>query len=272
MSAAESHPPRVTDAATHDEIVRAVFDAEAERWEGYYHDASLDGLIYRRRQETALRWVDSLSLPPGAPALDAGCGAGELTAALAARGLEVDAVDAAPRMVARVAERGLPRVRATMALADQLPFPAESFDVVVALGLLPWVEDPAAVVAELARVLRPGGHAVLTVDNARRLTYALDPRMSSAARVVKRCFARWRGTTRLHSLADPESFHALVDAAGLAREASAGVGFGPFTLMAHRVLPTRVGIALDERLQARADRGGALATRAVHYLVLARKA
>lgn len=271
MSAAESNEPRVADAATHDESVRAAFDAEAERWEAYYHDASLDGLIYRRRQETALRWVDSLSLPPGAHVLDAGCGAGELTAALAARGLEVDAVDAAPRMVARVAERSLPGVRATVAGAAQLPFPVESFDVVVALGLLPWVEDPAAVVTELARVLRPGGHAVLTVDNARRLTYALDPRMSSAARALKRRVGR-RGTTRLHSLADPESFHALLDAAGLVREASAGVGFGPFTLMAHRVLPSRAGIALDAHLQARADRGGALGTRAVHYLVLARKA
>ena len=48
---------------------------------------------------------------------------------------------------------------------DTLPFPADSLDAVVASSVLEYVREPAAVLAECARVLRPGGILVCTVPN-----------------------------------------------------------------------------------------------------------
>lgn len=58
----------------------------------------------------------------------------------------------------RVSEAGLDRrIRLQHARAEQLPFPAGSFDAVTFTYLLRYVADPTATLAELARVLRPGG-------------------------------------------------------------------------------------------------------------------
>lgn len=58
----------------------------------------------------------------------------------------------------RVREAGLDtRIRLEWARAEELPFPAESFDAVSFTYLLRYVADPAATLAELSRVLRPGG-------------------------------------------------------------------------------------------------------------------
>ena len=57
-----------------------------------------------------------------------------------------------------VSDAGLDRrIRLQHARAEQLPFPAESFDAVVFTYLLRYVADPAATLAELTRVLRPSG-------------------------------------------------------------------------------------------------------------------
>lgn len=96
--------------------------------------------------------------------LDAACGTGTVTRQLAAGGLDVTGVDAAPGMLRRAADR----VPGRLALADtrQLPFRDASFDAVATIWLLHLLDDAALVVAEAARVLRPGGSYVTTVDKA----------------------------------------------------------------------------------------------------------
>jgi|SRR5215204_176260 len=87
--------------------------------------------------------------------LEVGPGLGELCAwARAEFGAEVVAVDSSPRMVELASTAG-----ATGVLADmrQLPFPDDSFDCVVVNFVLYHVENPATAIAELARVLEPGG-------------------------------------------------------------------------------------------------------------------
>ncbi|QEV21295.1 class I SAM-dependent methyltransferase [Streptomyces alboniger] len=100
--------------------------------------------------------------------LDVACGTGLVTRRLAARaGLRVTGVDAAPRM----AQLAAARLPGAVVLGDsrQLPFPDASFDAVSTVWLLhlfPGPEETASVVAECARVLRPGGTYVTTVDKA----------------------------------------------------------------------------------------------------------
>ncbi len=99
--------------------------------------------------------------------LDVGSGDGAAAAYVAPRCASLTCVDASPRMVeaarARLARHA--HARALVADAHELPFPYASFDVVVVFHTLTYAERPGRVVAECARVLRPGGKLVaLSLD------------------------------------------------------------------------------------------------------------
>jgi demethylmenaquinone methyltransferase/2-methoxy-6-polyprenyl-1,4-benzoquinol methylase len=95
--------------------------------------------------------------------LDVATGTGAVAAVLAERhGCRVTAVDQSDDMLAAAAaslrERGLlDRVDLVRAEAEALPFDDGAFDGLTVTYLLRYVDDPAATVAELARVVRPGG-------------------------------------------------------------------------------------------------------------------
>src|SRR5262249_19556705 len=97
-------------------------------------------------------------------ALDAGCGTGFLAFELAARGHRVTGVDCAPAMIAharlKAAEQG-GSIRFEEADAEQLPFPAACFDLVISRHVLWTLPHPEAAIDEWVRVLRPGGRLVV---------------------------------------------------------------------------------------------------------------
>jgi SAM-dependent methyltransferase len=95
--------------------------------------------------------------------LEVGCGWGELAEWLARdTGAEVVAVDISPRMVELASERG---VDARVADVQALPFADGAFDVAVAAWMLYHVPDLDRGIAELARVLRPGGRLVAVTNS-----------------------------------------------------------------------------------------------------------
>jgi trans-aconitate methyltransferase len=89
--------------------------------------------------------------------LDLGCGDGQLTQRIAATGAGVAGVDADAKMVAAARSRGLV---ADEASAEQLPYPGASFDAVFSNAALHWVRDHDAMMAQVHRVLKPGGRFV----------------------------------------------------------------------------------------------------------------
>jgi len=89
--------------------------------------------------------------------LDAGCGGGAHARAFAERGWEVTGVDVSPAQLELARERGIDAVEAD---AAALPFEDASFDGAVSMFTHTDVEDFAAVVSELGRVLRPGAPLV----------------------------------------------------------------------------------------------------------------
>ncbi|MER6513975.1 class I SAM-dependent methyltransferase [Nonomuraea sp. NPDC001636] len=93
--------------------------------------------------------------------LDVGCGTGVVTAAALAAGAEVTAVDADPAMLELVARRH-PAATVRRATLPVLPFEDASFDAVAGNFVVNHVADVPATLAELRRVLRPGGAAALT--------------------------------------------------------------------------------------------------------------
>jgi SAM-dependent methyltransferase len=99
--------------------------------------------------------------PPGARVLDVGSGPGHLASRLADHGLDVVAIDLDPAMVAMATKRLAGRAETAVASVTALPFADASFDVVVStLSMHHWA-DPAAGLTEIARVLRPGGRALV---------------------------------------------------------------------------------------------------------------
>src|SRR5207245_9812674 len=113
--------------------------------------------------------LDALALAPGLSLLDVGCGSGKWQARLAARGVVTVGLDLMPGMVqaARGAEVGLePRPQLICADAQALPFQAATFDRVLCSAVLYHVADCRRALAEMRRVLRPGGLAVISTNGA----------------------------------------------------------------------------------------------------------
>lgn len=102
----------------------------------------------------------------GLRVLDAGCGSGPLTAELLARGAEVTGLDGSPAMIELARERlgdGVPLHVGD--LAAPLPFADDAFDLVTASLVLHYLEDWSAPLAELRRVLAPGGRLLVSVNH-----------------------------------------------------------------------------------------------------------
>ncbi|OLE28248.1 MAG: methyltransferase, partial [Actinobacteria bacterium 13_1_20CM_3_71_11] len=99
-------------------------------------------------------------LPPG-DALDAACGTGRYAEYLAGRGHRVLGVDSSPEMLARARAR-VPSGEFVLGDLHELPLPDSSIDLVVSALALAHVPTLAPVMAEFARVLRPGGNLVIS--------------------------------------------------------------------------------------------------------------
>ncbi|MFI6297509.1 class I SAM-dependent methyltransferase [Nonomuraea sp. NPDC050790] len=93
--------------------------------------------------------------------LDLGCGTGVVTAAALALGADVTAVDADLDMLEHTA-RAHPHAEVRLAALPELPFPDGAFDAVAGNFVIQHAPDTPATLAELHRVLRPGGTLALS--------------------------------------------------------------------------------------------------------------
>ena len=139
-------------------------DRLSERYAEHNRTERGAGFVFAGPEREALfkRYVGG----PGRRVLDLGCRDGALTRTYVESN-EVVGVDADREALAAAAGLG---IETRWADLDQpLDFPDASFDVVVAGELLEHLRDPAPLVAETRRVLRPGGTFVASVPNAYRL-------------------------------------------------------------------------------------------------------
>jgi SAM-dependent methyltransferase len=145
------------------EVLR-LFDAKALTWSAKYaQDGPLTGRL-ASMSAAVRRYAQA-----GDRVLDLGCGTGELARTLAAGGFRVAGCDISRQMLQQAA-RDRDRCAGWVRLAPgwrSLPFAPAAFDVVVAASVLEYVADPAAVLRECARVLRPGGVVLYTVPDLR---------------------------------------------------------------------------------------------------------
>jgi ubiquinone/menaquinone biosynthesis C-methylase UbiE len=166
--------------------VKSLFSEGATRWAARYADPeprTLSAQHLVSRQRLALEMVEA-AMPSSSRILDAGCGSGEMATKLMARGYAVWGIDLAEPMI-RHARKLCDAARFGVGDIEHIPFPDNTFDVVVSLGVIEYLESDEQALREIRRVLRPGGKAVIAIANGGSPLRRLDG-------VVLRLFALFR--------------------------------------------------------------------------------
>ena len=266
--------------------VNAYFQTQSWFWNDIYASSDVYAEIHQERHGAVLDWIDGLALPPDSQVLEIGCGAGFMAVALAQRGFRVQAIDSVESMVELAREHSeeadiAERLSVAVGDINALAFEDESFDLVLAIGVLPWIGQVEPAMQELARVTKPEGFVILTADNRARLHNLLDPLLNPVFAPLKRLAKNALAQTRLRrpSLKDiGATSHSsrFIDTSlahvGLIKTRGKTLGFGPFSLFRRSILPKRLGIRLHHRLQILADRGTPLLrSTGAQYIVLASK-
>ncbi len=232
------------------------FDQAAGRWASQYEKPTVGGYLLRERREKALRLLDGRS----GRLLDIGCGTCVLAPDFVHRGFEYWGVDGAYRMV----EAGgavLDAVGGRACVADTvgLPFPDASFDVVVCLGVIDRVPDPARAAKEMVRVVRPGGVIITSFLNRSSPYYAWRLGVFyPAVRLAKAALAAGRRRPTAPDLVKnawrfaPRSAAQLFDDPGLSLLATSHYNFNAFLPPVDQVFPTTAA-RVAERLSRLAD-------------------
>jgi 2-polyprenyl-6-hydroxyphenyl methylase/3-demethylubiquinone-9 3-methyltransferase len=173
-----------------------------------------------------LAFVAERCVLSGARALDVGCGGGLLAEALVRQGAQVSAVDMSPSMI-EVAR--LHAHESAVSIDYQLLSPEQyaqrapaPFDVITCMELIEHVPDPAALLAVLAGLLRPGGHLFLSTVNRNLRSFAF---AIVGAEYVLRLLPR--GTHEYARLLRPSELAQFARAEGLALQQLSGISFNP---------------------------------------------
>ena len=199
--------------------VQSYFDYVAEGWSAHYGpNGAMVGRI--------ARFLDAVPGPvrPDLRVLDFGCGSGELACAMAAKGWGVIGCDISRKMlqIAKGAPGGDDVDWLPVETAGNLPFGSGVFDLVTASSVFEYISAPEASLAELRRVLIPGGLLLLTVPDMRHpVRLAEERRRHSLIGRLKRGLSQfvqggadtdyWNYSVQRHM---PGEWHAMLCAVG----------------------------------------------------------
>ena len=199
-------------AKTDSDDAAAFHNRIADQWEGKYNKQSflarvrvVDSFLHDVPLEQT-RW------------LDAGCGTGVLSRYLAERGAAVIGVDAAPEMVQIARQQGTAATGGSMSFdtietVESLPYGDDAFDGIVCSSVVEYLDRPADTIAEFRRVLRRGGHLLVSVPNCLSVFRQLPITVYRMTRLLGRPRPEWVGFSKNHYTAG--RFAALLRGHGL---------------------------------------------------------
>ncbi|MGC1550559.1 MAG: bifunctional 2-polyprenyl-6-hydroxyphenol methylase/3-demethylubiquinol 3-O-methyltransferase UbiG [Rhodanobacter sp.] len=229
-----------TANVSHDEIAR--FGKLASRWwDPDGESRPLHDLNPVRAAYVAAR-VDL----PNAKVADVGCGGGLLSEALARAGAQVTGIDLGEKVI-EIAKLHLHesnlnvdyRVQSSAELAVTQP---EHFDAVCCMELIEHVPDPAALVADLAAMVKPGGRVFMSTLN--RTPAAFGAAILGAEYIMGMLP---RGTHHYAQFLKPSELGRLLRRAGLELEDVSGLGYNPLNRKAWLSRITAVNYVLCAR-------------------------
>jgi ubiquinone/menaquinone biosynthesis C-methylase UbiE len=161
-------PEAIPDKRSRDLVVAAQYNSveATERYAQSYEGWRTGARYFQSRIELVSQVLTSV---PGGDLLDVGCGPGMMVRALLdsrPEDFRITAIDQSEAMIRACAQRagGAASVRTIVARAESMPFTKDSFDVVLAMGVLEYSEISRCL-TEIARVIRPGGLALITMLN-----------------------------------------------------------------------------------------------------------
>lgn len=257
---------------TRTRTIKEFFDEDSARYLDERYPAeprTCDQFSYLVRKQYVLQMLDRAASK--GRLLDIGCGPAVLTPDLVRRGWRVSAVDLSTGMLesARRATRDLPAGAAHFAAAQatKLPFRDASFEAVLCVGVVSYVDDVPALLRDVHRVLRPGGDAIFQISNALGM-FEIEGRVLDLVRKVgprrdRDSHDRFRADVRLRAYR-PAAFDQWCREAGLERREFRFFDFRPPQSL-ERVSP-RLSLGAGKQLERLGSSRAALPL-AASYLV-----
>jgi ubiquinone/menaquinone biosynthesis C-methylase UbiE len=264
-----------TDPA-HKRVLVDKFSTDADYWRKVYEDApdaetNFNASEIVDRKKAVLGFVDAYAGNRDLAILDVGCGTGMTLRDLLRRGHSVVGADITEAMLHRaraaVSEFPADRARCIRSDVENVPFEDGSFDVVLCMGVLQYLQTDAKAVSELSRVVRNGGLAIVTLPNLVKLNNLIDPYYYFVR--AAQYLARVRRGKRYEDLS-PDDFESnrrfanrryyygqlssLFENNGLTQVGVAAIAFGPLTLWGKPLLSLATSIRISRFVQRLAQK------------------
>ncbi|OGO11677.1 MAG: hypothetical protein A2Y53_05180 [Chloroflexi bacterium RBG_16_47_49] len=151
---------------------------KAEYWDSIYDRQDFIGECFRQRMYKTLIWLDEMAFSDNMSILDAGCGAGRQAREAAKRGYNVFGLDYSYEMLVKANSILNPDGKQNTILSrgdiESLPYKDSSFDVIICLGVIAYLQSEKKTLLEFERVLKPGGMLILSFINMARIVRLLD--------------------------------------------------------------------------------------------------
>jgi ubiquinone/menaquinone biosynthesis C-methylase UbiE len=231
---------------------RFSLQGSAQKWHEMYagETEKLDEYNFRRRRDFTIEYVLSV-VKPDSRVLDLGCGAGPVLSELRRHGVDCVGIDYAPDMLdyARARLRSMALDDANLLQGDcrRILFPSASFDVVVCLGVISYVEDQESVLQEIRRILKPGGTLIISFRN--KFNPVLSDPIALSWTVVKKLLGRPAlEQFEIGQFLDHRVVKARIDAQGFRFMQFMGIGFGPFCFWERRLFREKTSIKISQAL------------------------
>ncbi|MFH1387041.1 MAG: methyltransferase domain-containing protein [bacterium] len=218
------------------EAIKEFFDKTAASYyaERYAQAKDLCSHEMITRKIAVFSLLDKYQLKDG-KLLDAGCGSAVMVNEYLERGFEVCGIDISAEMIKEAKKNAASnKARFWVGDVEKMDLPSEIFDVVVSIGVLDYLKDDKAVLAEFLRVLKPGGAAVLSVSNVFSPVHIIRTMVAPLAKIFSRHRANEKVfcasfTTRAHN---PWEFDKTLANCGLKKIEAKFIGssFMPFNV------------------------------------------
>jgi ubiquinone/menaquinone biosynthesis C-methylase UbiE len=258
----------------HKKVIVEKFSTDADYWRQVYENAPDAAVNFNAsemvdRKAAVLAFVDEYAGDRSLAVLDVGCGTGMTLKDILRRGHSVVGADITEEMVhrARRAVSEFPPERARCILSDveHVPLASESFDVALCMGVLQYLQTDAKAIAELSRMVRPGGLVIVTLPNLVRINNLLDPYyyFVRAVQFLVRKAPLWR--RRRSEELSPDDIETnrtfanrryyygqlskLFERHDLTQVGVAAIAFGPLTFWRKPLLPLPLSIRISRFIQ-----------------------